>query len=292
MRLIRAELLKIRRRRATWVTLVVALALMSLFIYLTVPVQALFGGVVEFPQAYSVIGEFTFGTGSILAMIFAAAFVGADWNWGVLRNVIARGESRSRYLLAKAAALAIVFAIFTLVMFLVGIVVTFLAAWAHGIAVASPLRGRGLQDIIEWLILGYPVLLQRAALGLAVAVVLRSQLAGAVVGVILYVGEAALTTFLTIATVVGRFGGVFDPDTGPGGGFNPIGPEWFQYLPISMGGNVLNAAPGGAGTTSSSDFQDLFLRSVPLDLALPLVIVYGALAIAAAVLALNRQEIV
>ena len=291
MTLIRAELLKIRRRRATYVTLAVALGLMVLFVYLTLRVQEVLSGVVQFPQAYGVIGEFTFGTGSILAMVFAAAFVGADWNWGVLRNVIARGESRVNYLLAKAAALAIVLAIFTVLMFVVGIIATYLSGMAQGITVASFLRGRGLQDLLEWFVLGYPVLLQRAALGVAVAVILRSQLAGAVVGVILYVGEAALTTFLTLATVFGRFGGTFDPDT-PGLDFTPAGPEWFQFLPISMGGNVLNAAPGGAGATSSGGVQDLFLRSVPLDLALTLVIVYGVIAIAAAALAFNRQEIV
>jgi hypothetical protein len=264
---------------------------MCLFVYLTLPVQGIFSGIVEFPQAYGVIGEFTFGTGSILAMVFAAAFVGADWNWGVLRNVIARGESRMNYLLAKAVALALVLAIFAVVMFLVGIIATHLSGMAHGIAVASPFRGRGLQDLLEWLVLGYPVLLQRAALGVAVAVVLRSQLAGAVVGVVLYVGEAALTTFLTLATFFGRFGGQFDPDTAAGP-FTPIGPEWFQFLPISMGGNVLSAAPGGGVAGSSSGVQDLFLRPVPLDLALALVIIYGTIAIGAAIISLNRQEIV
>ena len=42
------------------------------------------------------------------------------------------------------------------------------------------------------------MVLERAALGFAVAVVLRSQLAGAVVGVVLYVGEGILTTILTV----------------------------------------------------------------------------------------------
>ena len=43
----------------------------------------------------------------LLAIVFAAAYFGSDWNWGVLRNVIARGEGRERYLLAKFIALAI-----------------------------------------------------------------------------------------------------------------------------------------------------------------------------------------
>src|SRR5512141_2067660 len=122
MRLVRAELLKARRRQATWVLLIVALVLMAVT-YLLVGwgIQSArqytgdFGSglglnVLEFPAQYSTIGQFAFGLGGLLAVVFTAAFVGADWNWGVLRNVVARGESRAIYLLAKAAAVAILLA--------------------------------------------------------------------------------------------------------------------------------------------------------------------------------------
>jgi ABC-type transport system involved in multi-copper enzyme maturation permease subunit len=301
MRLIRAELLKARRRSATYVLLIVALVLMGIT-YLLIgwgmqtarDMTGDFGGglgldVFEFPAQYSTIGQFAFGIGGLLAVVYAAAFAGADWNWGVLRNVIARGESRANYLLAKAAALAILLALGTLIVFALGILLVYVTGFMFGLPVSSPLRGRGLQDLIENLVIGYPVLLQRAALGFAVAVVLRSQLAGAVVGIALYVGEAFLTTILTGITIASSFGNVFNQ-----GGFQPIGPEWYQFLPISIGGNVLSALPGSsaaAAAVGGGGFQGLLLRPVPLELALPAVLIYLAVAVGVAIFALNRQEI-
>lgn len=283
MRLIRAELLKARRRQATWVMLGVFLILMGL-IYLLAGSAFKFMGIIEFPAAYALIGQFAFGLGGILAVVYAAAFVGADWNWGVLRNVIARGESRALYLLAKAVALAILLGIAIVIVFAFGILMTYVTGLVWGVPVASPLRGNGLADLVEWLALGYPVLIQRAMLGLAVAVLLRSQLAGAVVGIVLYLGESIIRLMLTGAALIGRAGQGFE------GGFQPIGPEWFQYLPISVGDYVVNAAPGGA-TSISGGLEQFLLKPVPLELALPTVLIYLVLSITLAVVALNRQEI-
>jgi hypothetical protein len=289
MRLVRAELLKARRRQATWVLLIVALVLMGVT-FLLVGLGLQFNRLLEFPQMYAIIGQFAFGLGGLFAVVYAAAFVGADWNWGVLRNVIARGESRAGYLLAKAAALAILLAIAALIVFALGMVMVYLTGLVYNVPVASPLRGRGLADLFDNLILGYPVLLQRAALGFAVAVILRSQLAGAVIGIALYVGEAILTTILTGITIAQNLGGLIGE-----GGFQPIGPEWYQYLPISIGGNVLNALPGGSvatGVAAGGGLEQLFLRPVPLELALPTVLVYMVAAVALGIFALQRQEIV
>lgn len=289
MRLIRAELLKARRRQATWVLLIVALVLMGVT-FLLVGLGLQFTRLLEFPQMYAIIGQFAFGLGGLFAVVYAAALVGADWNWGVLRNVVARGESRAGYLLAKAIALAVLLAVAALIVFAAGIVMVYLTGLIYNVPVASPLRGRGLQDLLDNMVLGYPVLLQRAALGFTVAVLLRSQLAGAVIGIALYVGEAILTSVLTGLTIAQNFGNLIGE-----GGFKPIGPEWYQFLPISIGGNVLNTLPGGssaAGVAAGGGLEQLFLRPVPLELALAGVIVYLAASLAIGVVALNRQEIV
>jgi ABC-type transport system involved in multi-copper enzyme maturation permease subunit len=289
VRLVRAELLKMRRRTATYVILIVDLVLMA--ILFLVAGQGLGGleGLIEFPEMYTVIGEFVWGVGGLMALVYAAMFVGSDWNWGVVRNVVARGESRARYLAAKGIALAIALAIATLIVFAVGILMVFLVGLLYGIPIESPLRGRGLQDLADYLVLGYPVLLERAAVGFAVAVILRSQVAGALVGVVAYVGEAILTTTLTGFLLVSRMGDVFN-DGLPGG--QQLGPEWFQYLPISVGGQVLNAAPGGLAGTTSGGFTQFFLRSVPLEVALPVLVGYLLVAWAIATIVFNRQEIV
>jgi len=283
LRLIRAELLKARRRQATYVMLGVFMGLMGV-IYLLAGSAFQFIGIIDFPVAYALIGQFAFGLGGLLAVVYAAAFVGADWNWGVLRNVIARGESRARYLLAKAVALAILLGIAMLIVFAFGILMTYVTGLIWGVPVASPLRGSGLVDLVEWLALGYPVLIQRAMLGLAVAVVLRSQLAGAVVGIVLYLGEGIIRLMLTGASLVGRVGQGFED------GFQPIGPEWFQYLPISIGDYVVNAAPGG-GSSLSGGLEQFLLKPVPLELALPTVLIYLVVSLGVAIVALNRQEI-
>ncbi|HUR16742.1 MAG TPA: ABC transporter permease, partial [Candidatus Limnocylindrales bacterium] len=200
MRLVKAELLKARRRSATWIVLVVTLVLMGVLYLLSGPVfKGL--GVIEFPQAYVVIGQFAYGLGGLLALIYAAAFVGADWNWGVIRNVVARGESREAYLLAKAAALAILLGIALLILFLFGIVMSYVTGFAWDVPVASPLRAEGLSDLLTWIGLGFPVLLQRAAIGFAVAVILRSQLAGSIVGVMFFFGESIVRYMLIFLSV-------------------------------------------------------------------------------------------
>ena len=286
MRLVRAELLKVRRRSATYVVLVVALALMAL-VFLVAGIGFRVNGIIDFPFAYSIISQFAFGLGGLLAVVYAAAFVGADWNWGVLRNVVARGESRANYLLAKAAALAIVLALAMLVIFAAGIVMAYVTGLIYGIPVASPLRGRGLQDLVDNLVLGYPVLLERAAIGMAVAVVLRSQLAGAVVGIVLFLGESIIKVTLIGLTITTRVIGGF----GEGGNLlNPPGPEWFQYLPVSVGDYMVSAAPGGS-VSLGGGIEQFLIKPVPLELAAVSVLVYLVLSLVLAIVALNRQEI-
>ena len=46
-------------------------------------------------------------------------------------------------------------------MFAAGMVLIYVTGLIHGVPVASPLRGRGLQDLFDNMLLGYPVLLDR-----------------------------------------------------------------------------------------------------------------------------------
>jgi ABC-type transport system involved in multi-copper enzyme maturation permease subunit len=286
--LIRAELLKIKRRQATYVLLIIELALTALVFLATGRFWQL-QELIAFPQAYAFIQQTAFQLGGLIAIVFAAAYVGADWNWGVLRNVVARGEGRERYLLAKFAALAIVLAIGLLIEFAACFVLLYVTSFLYNVPIANPFRGDGLQDLGVWIVLGFPVLLQRAAIGFAVAAIFRSQLAGAVVGIVLFLVELVVTTILTLLTFGSQLGEGGSP--GLGGGIQPVGPEWFQFLPISIGGNVFNALPGSGGV-SSGDVNSIFLRPVPFEQAMVGVILYIVVAIGIALLAVRRQEIV
>ena len=285
--LVSAELLKIRRRQATYVLLVIELVLTGLIFLPTGAIYKI-AGIIEFPAAYALFKEAAFSLGGLIAIVFAAAYVGADWNWGVLRNVVARGESRERYLLAKAIALAIVLAIFLVIVFAACFVFTYMQSLIYGLPVANPLRGNGLQDLVVWIVVGYPVLLQRAMIGLAVAAAFRSQLSGAVVGIVLFLVESVVTTILTVLT----FGSNLVNNGGLGEGpTTPAGNQWFQFLPISMGGNVFNALPGSGGVTSSGDVSSLLLQPVPFAVAMGGVVLYTVGALFIAMFALRRQEI-
>jgi len=282
--LVRAELLKIRRRQATYVLLFIEVGLAALIFLATGRIweQA---QVVSFPRAYAIFEQVIFQLGGLLAIVFAAAYVGADWNWGVIRNVVARGEGRERYLLAKFVSVAIVLALATVLMFAVCFVLLYLQALIYNVPVANPFRANGLQDLLVWVVAGFPVLLQRAAIGFAVAAIFRSQLAGAVVGIVLFLVEAVVTTILTLITLSNSIVN----DIGSGG-FQTTGPEWFQYLPISIGGNVFGALPGAAGI-ASGDISSALLNPVPFPAAMAGVFIYMIAAVVIALVALRRQEI-
>ena len=283
IRLVGAELLKLRRRWASYVVLGVLVGLMAL-IYLLIGLvtrdpeaNSGAGIVLRFPDAYGVINQFVFGLGSLLAVAYAAAIGGADWTWGVLRVVVARGEGRSRYVLAKAIGIGIVLVVGTLLAYAAGVALTFVAASLAGVATGSPLGGVGTETLWKSLVLGTFVLLQRAAIGFAVAVLTRSQVAGVVVGSILYLGESILATILTVMTIGrGGFVGGIQHET-----------QWYQYLPFSIGDSVLNAA----ASSLPGDIGDALLAPVALQPALIATGVYLVAALVVAALATERAEI-
>ncbi|MBX3029206.1 MAG: hypothetical protein KF809_03525 [Chloroflexi bacterium] len=279
IRLVRAELLKLRKRWASYVVLGVLVGLMAL-IYLLIGLAAprsAGGLVLRFPDAYAIINQLVFGLGSLLAVSYAAAIGGADWTWGVLRVVVARGEGRSRYVVAKAIGIGIVVVIGACIAYAAGILLTMLAASIAGASAGAPFGPTGVETLWMSVVLGCIVLLQRAAIGYAVAVLTRSQVAGVVVGIILYLGESILATVLTVMTLgAGGFGSGIQRET-----------QWFQYLPFSIGDSVMDAA----ATSLPSDLGDAFLLPVELGPALVVTGIYLVVALAIAAFATERAEI-
>jgi len=285
IRLVGAELLKLRRRWATYIVLGILVGLMAL-VYLIIGLvnprgreaSAGMGLILRFPDAYAVINQFVFGLGSLLAVAYAAAIGGADWNWGVLRVVIARGEGRSRYVLAKATGIAIVLVMGVLVAYGSGILFTLGAAGLASVSAGSALGPAASDTLWKSLVLGTFVLLQRAAIGYAVAVLTRSQVAGVVVGIILFLGESILATILTVMSL-GR--------TFSGSGMAQQETQWYQFLPFSIGDSVLSAA----ASSLPSDLSEALLRPVPLEQALVVTGAYLVGALVIACVATERAEI-
>lgn len=281
MRLVRAELLKLRKRWATYIVLGIVLGLMAL-VYLLIGLLARgassgpAGLVTGFPGAYGVINQFVFGLGSLLAVAYTAAIVGSDWSFGVMRVFIARGESRTRYVLAKAIGLAITLAIGVLIAYGAGMALSALASTMLGVSIGQPLGAQGTHDLVASLVLGTYVLFQRAAIGFAVAMVLRSQLAGVVVGIVLYIAEPILTLILLALTVGGSLRTAGMPDT----------VQWYQFLPFSIGDSAL--AEVATVTGSGGRFEP---TPVPLDQALIAVTAYLVVSLLVSMWSLRRAQV-
>ncbi len=280
IRLVNAELLKLRRRWASYVVLGVLLGLMAL-VYLLIGLTSrgseVSDQVLRFPGAYSVINQFVFGLGSLLAVSYAAAVGGADWNWGVLRVIVARGEGRSRYVLAKYIGVAIACAIGVVIAYTVGVVLTMLSASLAGGSAGDPFAGGGGATMLRSVGYGTFVLLERAAIGFAVAMLMRSQVAGVVVGIVLYLGESILSTILVVINLRGEgLARLQVQDT-----------QWFQFLPFSIGDSVLSAAAPSIG----NDVSSMLLQPVSLGVAVAATAVYLVLALGVAMLATERAEI-
>jgi ABC-type transport system involved in multi-copper enzyme maturation permease subunit len=285
MRLLSAELLKMRRRTATYVVLVIPIIFMLIITSIAALSPQAVGLIAQFPAAYQNAIDYATGAlGTLLAVAYAAAIAGADWNWGVLRNVIARGESRVRYILVKAAALAIVLTIGVAIISIVSLVFGILIGVLSRVQLGDPLSGLSLAVLRDQFGLGLLVLFERASIGFAVAVVLRNQVAGIVVGIVLFVGESIISTILTFASIASRVGTE---------GFQPLPVQWFQFLPFAIGNEVRAAATSSElSPGAASDFTSLFLQHVQLPLALAVLLIYLLIALLVSVLAIRREQIV
>ncbi|MBA3307512.1 MAG: ABC transporter permease [Chloroflexi bacterium] len=281
MRLLAAEILKLRRRWASYLVLGSLIGLMALiFLLVVLTTGAAPRGApmfLRFPASYGFINQFVFGLGSLLAVAYAAAIAGADWNWGVFRVVVARGESRARYVIVKFIAVAVFLVIGILLAYVTGIGLTYLAGALSGVSVGDPLAAGGAEDLARSLGFGALVVTERAAIGFAVAMLLRSQLAGVVTGIVLFIGEQILATVVLVTTLAGA---------GFGEGMQPIGPEWFQFLPFSIGDGVLAEAP-----TLGGGAEGFLLNPVPLGLAILVTVLYLLASMAIAALSAERAQI-
>jgi hypothetical protein len=227
VRLLRSNLRKLVRRPASWVTLLLLVALLGL-IYLafvaaartSTDPQAALGArrFVSFPAAYELVLTLILGIGGLLAVTYGAAIGGSEWGWGTLKAAVARGESRSRYTLLNYAAVAVFVFIGLLVAFLLGVVAAAAGAVFLGAGLDGVADRDGLLRLPELFGRAGLALAMNAAFGYAVATVARSQLAGIAVGVGLFFAEGVAGLFL---------------------------PDVFKWFPFSAA-SAVTAADGGS----------------------------------------------
>jgi hypothetical protein len=262
VRIFAAGLRKLVRRLATYVTFGLLAGLLVL-IMLAVGATAGRSGsgpgaraalaLVTFPGAYDGILSFLLGLGGLLAVTYGAAVAGSEWNWGTLKNAVARGESRSRYTLLSFAAVAVVIAVGLLCAFAIGVVAAIIGATLAGVSTSGLTDATTLGQLPEEFARGGLAIIEEGALGFAIATLARSQLAGIGAGIALYFGET--------------FAGIFLPDI-------------VKYLPFNVASEAV--ATGSRGGAFGGDSANA-VPALDANTALALVVVWlvGALLVAA-----------
>ena len=201
MRLLSASILKLWRRPATRRTFLVLVGFLAL-IYLSIggsvsqiqdPIQReAILEILAFPAAYTNLATFLVSFGAIAAAALAGLLAGGEWTWGTFRTAVARGESRVRYVVATYGALAVLVVIAVPLLYVVGIVLIIIGDVLAGINPGDLADPDGLGRVPALVVAAAIAIVTSAALGFAIAFVLRNQIAG-LVGVIgLNFGEQIL----------------------------------------------------------------------------------------------------
>jgi ABC-type transport system involved in multi-copper enzyme maturation permease subunit len=231
LNLISVELLKIRTRTVTWVSFGIVVAFLA---FMIIGVRLIIKGAegpgseefmqtnsaLRFPLGFGALPnlEVQFGLWAVLVLV--SLLVGSEYSWGTLRLVLARGPSRTQFMLAKLVAVMIAITIGTVAILIVAAVLMPVGDLAVG--VFDPVYPDGfLPDLIlDWLRTA-GVLMIYLAVAFAAAGLLRSAGAGLAVGV----------GFIVLEQIVGH---VF---SGFGGMLATIG----SYFPSAIVRSVLNA---------------------------------------------------
>jgi ABC-2 type transport system permease protein len=196
---------KLRSRLATWLTLGLLLLLMAL-IYIASgasarqALQRPNGQAIEvlltFPGAYALILSFVLALGGLFVMAYAAAIAGSEWTWGTLKTAVARGESRSRYMLTTFAGIALFAGIGLIVAFGVGVLLAVIGAKLAGISIDGISDTSIFGNLPEQFLRGWYGLIEVGAIGFTIATLARSQLAGVGAGIGIYFAEMFAGAFL------------------------------------------------------------------------------------------------
>jgi hypothetical protein len=269
MRLLRANLRKLRTRPATFVTFVLLVALHALVTFFVIvgsrqsadPAAALAARqFLTFPAAYELILSLVIGIGGLLAVTYGAAIAGSEWSWGTLKAAVARGEDRSRYTLLAFAAVAVFTWLGILGAFLVGVLVTVLGALLTGVGLSGMTDTTALLRLPELFARAGLAMGMNAALGFAIATVTKSQLAGIGAGIGLYFAE------------------------GIAGFFAPHVLKWF---PFTSSGAVVQANDGGSVVVNGAEIG----ATLDATTAIVVTVLWLVAALAVAVVRTERAEI-
>ena len=273
MRIFVAGLRKMIGRPASIVSVGLMVGLLGLIIIASVTIgqsetsparQAAARALVTFPGAYDVILAFLYQFGGLVALIYGAAIAGSEWSWGTLKNAVARGESRARYMLSTFGAIVVMIAAGLALSFALGVVLALVGATIAGVSTAGLTDADTLTRLPAMAARGWFAVVEQAALGFAIATLARSQLAGIGAGIAFYFGEGFATLFL---------------------------PDIIKYMPFAVARSSLATGASGGAFGGGGGGAAAAASGLAPDTALVLVGVWLVGALAVTVLFTERAEI-
>ncbi len=143
---IRTELFKLRKRKMTWIMIIVLAAFFGLIFFAVYgittnpPARMPQEGVetmrnlITFPDAFKMIFSTAQNIGAILLTIIVASSVGNEYGWGTIRQTLIRKGIRYQYVLSKLVAFVIYALIGIVIAFIIGFCLALLTTqWINGV---------------------------------------------------------------------------------------------------------------------------------------------------------------
>jgi ABC-2 type transport system permease protein len=264
-----AEILKLRKRPATWILLGVVLALEQLFGYLLpysswvtsgqnfetqgMNPEAVLAGTLPGELVPTSLGGFPVFAGA-LALILGALATGSEYGWGTMQTALTQRPTRLAVYGGKLAALAastlaVVLAVFALNAIVAGVIATVESRALDYPSAAELAQGIGSGWLIMGMWCGLGALLGFAFRGVALPVGLGVVWVLAVEGLVSAVAESLLTSLQPLRNLLpGVNAGSLVWSLAPGGGSSGEAPP-----------GVVDAVTGGRATLSLAVYVAAFI---------------------------------
>jgi hypothetical protein len=277
MRLVLAGVRKLRTRTASFVSLLIVIAIVAVPLMLIgASLNSMSSGSADstgfessfkFPNAYDLVLALVFAYGGLVAMIYVATIGGSEWTSGTLKAAIARGESRSRYAVATFASASIVLGIGLVATFLVGVVAAVIGVTLGGVSLAGIADGPAVAQVLIRVVRCWIAIVAMASVAYAIAMVAKSQMAGigTVIGVFI---ASSIVPFLLPEQIR----------------------KLLDYLPFSIA-NVAIGLPGFTGTSGSSDPSAIGSTTIDPNFAMIVTLAWLIGSVAVAAISTERAEI-
>lgn len=140
LEMIRAELFKLRKRRMTWLLLVVLAAFFCLMFFATygiissssdmMPGTAIdaIRASLQFPDAFNMIFSTAGTIGTLLLIILVASSIGNEYGWGSIRQVLARRGVRYYFVISKLVSFIVIAVIGLFISFIIGFILALITS--------------------------------------------------------------------------------------------------------------------------------------------------------------------